>query len=533
METHAKNVDADFLINYTAQIMRNIGLTLNAGGSIFYKTYRNDYASTDGLNVPGIYSLSNSTGSILTFSEDNPLWGYRYKKEIRSLYAAANFDISKYAFLTLTGRNDWSSTIAAGNNSYFYPSVSVSTVISDYVHLPKWISYLKARASWATVSSDLDPYQIVQVYNKLPSWGSTSMVTYPDNLINPDIKPQKTSSLELGLNISFLNRITLDFTYYRNSDTNQILDMLLSQASGFYSHKINGNTYTTNGVEAMIEAEAIRTPNFKWDVAVNLSHSVKKLTDIYDGKTYFGNYKKGDRADDIYATVWQRTSDGTLIVDETGQPIKDPYQRKVGHANPDLRFGLQNTFKYKDFTLNIDIDGAIGGLIYSTLSPKLWWGGKHPESVEYRDEEYATGKPVYVPDAVVVTGGKVEYDINGNIVSDTRTYKKNELAVGWQSWCQNYPYRATVTDKMDKHFANTFNRSYLKLRYISLSYDMHRLIPHDGIIKGLSVNIFANNVALWAKAPWIDPDISGDDSSNNGASDPTARYIGFGVNMKF
>lgn len=124
------NVDADVLVTYTKSFLNDINLTLNAGSSIFYRTYRNDYASTDGLNVPNIYSLKNSTGSILTYDPEMPYWGTRNEKQIRSVYGAVNLDLSKYAYLTLTGRNDWSSTIAKGNNSYFYPSVALSTVVS-------------------------------------------------------------------------------------------------------------------------------------------------------------------------------------------------------------------------------------------------------------------------------------------------------------------------------------------------------------------------------------------------------------------
>ncbi len=528
-----RNVDADLLATYTKDVLPEVLLTANLGASVFYRNYRNDYASTDGLNVPDIYSLNNSTGQILTFNSNYPWYGTRNEKEIRSVYASLTFDISKYAYLTLTGRNDWSSTLAKGNNSYFYPSVAVSTVVSDYVKLPSFVDQLKLRASWATVSSDLDPYQIQQVYSKLANWGAVTQVAYPNDLINPDIKPQKTSSADLGLSFSLFRRLDFDFSYYRNVDSNQILDMIISPSSGFSSRKVNGNKYTTNGFEFMVNARAIAQKDFKWDVSLNLSHSVKKLTEIYGGETYYGDYKVNDRFDDYYATVWQRNPEGKVIVDGTGQPIRDPYQRKVGHANPDLRYGLQNVFKYKDFTLNVDFDGAIGGLIYSTLSPKLWWGGKHPNSVQYRDAEYATGKPVYVPDAVVVTGGEVKYDINGNIVSDTRTYAPNKQAVDWQSWCQNYPYRATVTDKMDKTFANTFNRSYLKLRYVALAYDFHRWLNKGSAVKGLVVTLFANNLALWSKAPWIDPDISGDSDNNSGAADPTARYVGMGVNIKF
>ena len=357
------NVDADVLMTYTKSFMSDINLTVNAGSSLFYRRYRNDYASTDGLNVPGVYSLNNSTGSIITFDASNPLCG------------SVNIDLSKYAYLSATARNDWSSTIATGNNSYFYPSVAISTVISDYVKMPKFIDYLKVMASWATVSSDLDPYQILQVYNKENYWGSNPVMSYPSALVNYDIKPEKTTSWEVGLSTSLFGRVSLDFSYYRNIDTNQILDMLISQASGFDSRKINGNKYTTNGIEFMASVKAINTKDFKWDFDLNASHSVRKLTEIYGGEEYFGNLREGERADAFYATVWQRDPSGTVIVDATGQPLADPYQRNVGHYEPDVRLGLQNKFKYKNFTLTVNMNGAIGGLMFSNLSPKLWWGG--------------------------------------------------------------------------------------------------------------------------------------------------------------
>ena len=266
---------------------------------------------------------------------------------------------------------------------------------------------------------------------------------------------------------------------------------------------------------------------------------VRKLTEIYGGDEYFGNLREGERADAFYATVWQRDPSGTVIVDANGQPLADPYQRNVGHYEPDVRLGMQNRFKYKDFTLTINMNAAIGGLMFSNLSPKLWWGGKHPNSTMYRDEEYANRDaegnpmPVYVPNAVTVVSGEATYDTHGNIISDTRVFKKFDKAVDWQSWCQNYPYQATVTDKMDKFFANTFSRTYLKISQIALSYDFKKHLPKDGLVKGLTATIFCNNAALWAKAPWVDPDISGDTGENDGSNDPTGRYVGFGVNLTF
>ena len=158
-------------------------------------------------------------------------------------------------------------------------------------------------------------------------------------------------------------------------------------------------------------------------------------------------------------------------------PLRALFKTKVGNQSPDVRFGLQNTFKIKDFTVNIDMDGAIGGTLISTTTQKMWWGGKHPKSTMYRQEEYDNGgKPVYVPEGVNIVSGEVTYDVNGNIVSDTRVYKKNETAVNIQTWAQNYPYRAVVRTEESELFANTFSRSFLKLRRVAVTYDLTKFI---------------------------------------------------------
>ncbi len=524
--THQTNVDADLLATYTENITPDIQFTLNAGTSMFYRTYRQEYQSTDGLIVPYVYSINNTQGPAITSAN-------RTEKSIRSIYGSANIDFYQYMFLTVTGRNDWSSTLPSSNNSYFYPSVSMSTLISEYIKLPKQIDYLKAYASWAVVSTDLDPYQISAVYNKSTNYGSTPSVTYPSSLVNYNIKPQKTTSWEMGLSTSLLrNRLTFDVTYYHTLDENTIIDLSISNSSAFSTRKVNGNKYTTNGWEVMANIQPIKNRDFQWDVNLNWSKSVKKLTEIYGGQKKYGDLKVGSRADDFWGSQWQKSADGQVILDENGMPTKDAYKQYLGHLDPDWRMGMQNRFRYKNMTLAIDMDGAYKGVIYSVLSEKMWWGGKHPGSVKYRDEEYAAGHAIYVPQGVVVTGGELIRDTDGNVISDSRTYARNTTAVDWQQWCQNYPYQAYVSDKENKTFANVFDRSYLKLRRIALTYNFNSMLSKKSPVKGLDVTIFANNVAVWKKVPFIDPDYTGN-SNDAGANDPTARYIGFGLNAKF
>ena len=523
---HQTNVDADILATYTQDLTPDILFTLNAGSSVFYRNYRQEYQSTDGLIVPFVYSIKNTRGPSITDANRN-------EKSIRSVYASVNIDLYKYAYLTLTGRNDWSSTLAKGSNSYFYPSVAVSTMVSEYVKLPTFMDYLKMYGSWAVVSTDLSPYQIISTYTKDTNYGSNPSISYPSSLVNYYIKPQKTTSWEAGLSTSlFRNRISFDLTYYHTIDENQIIDLNISNASGFNSRKVNGNKYTTNGWEIMANVQAIKNRDFQWEFALNWSKSVKKLTEKYGGQKKYGDLKVGDRADAFYGSQWQKSADGELILDENGMPTKDAYKQHLGHLDPNFRMGMQNTFRYKNFTLSVDLDGAYKGVIYSVLSEKLWWGGKHPESVEYRDAQYAAGHPVYVPNGVVVTGGELKRDIDGNVISDTRTYKRNTTAVDWQQWCQNYPYHAYVSYKENEQFANVFDRSYIKLRRVALTYNFTHLLSKQSPVKGLTATVFGNNLAVWKKVPFVDPDYTGD-SNDGGANDPTARYIGMGVNIKF
>lgn len=453
------------------------------------------------------------------------------EKAIESVYGSVNLDLFDGVYLTLTGRNDWSSTIIKGNNSYFYPSVSLSAMLDQYISLPSWMDYLKINGAWAQVSSDLDPYSLYATYSKGILYGSTPSVTYQSDLLNANILPQKTTSYEIGLSTSFLrNRLGLDVTYYHMIDKNSIIQLPISVASGFNNRYVNGNTYTTNGAELIITATPIQSKKFTWNLSTNWSTNIRKLTEIYGGQEKYGDLKLGDRADAMYATEWEKTPDGQLILDSNGMPTQSAFKSYIGNQDPDVRFGLQNTFKFDHFTVNVDMDGAIGGTLISTTTQKMWWGGKHPKSTMYRQEEYENGgKPIYVPEGVNIVSGEVTYDVNGNIISDTRVYKKNETAVNIQTWAQNYPYRAVVRTSESELFANTFSRSFLKLRRVAVSYDFSHLI-HSNSIKGLEVTLYGNNLAVLKKTPYLDPDFGASDSD---LQDPSARYIGVSANITF
>lgn len=523
--TDKLNIDTDVLATYTRAFSRAFSLTANVGASLFYRQLRKGNQSTDGLIVPRVYNLGNSLGPVMA---SNSLT----EKAIESVYGSLNIDLWEALFLTFTGRNDWSSTMAAGSRSYFYPSVAASTLVSQYVKLPAWMDYLKVNGAWAQVSSDLSPYSLCATYGKDVLYGSTPSVSYPGTLPNAAILPQKTTSLEVGLSASALKgRVSIDLAYYRLLDQNSIINLPISEASGFTTRSVNGNEYTTNGFEAVVSGTPIRRGHFTWTAQTNWSTSARKLTKIYGDQEKYGNLRLGDRADAIYDTQWEKTPDGQVILNEkSGLPQKSAFKTKIGNADPDVRFGLQNTFRYRNFTLNIDIDGAIGGTLISKTVKKMWWSGKHISTLDIRRQEWANGgQPGFVPEGVNVVGGSVKYDAEGRIVADDRQYKPNTTVVSYQTWCQNYPYNAAVTTSESAVYANTFSRSFVKLRRVALTCDLMPYIQ-SRLIKGLDVTLFGNNLAVAKKLPFLDPDFG---ASDNDLQDPSTRYIGVSATVKF
>ncbi len=503
----------------------NFGVTVNAGSSTFKRDYRELYQTTDGLVVPFVYNLGNTQGPVKATNTTT-------EKIIRSAYASVNLNVFKSTYLNFSGRNDWSSTLSKANQSFFYPSVSLSSVISDYFKLPAQIDFVKLYSSWASVSSDLDPYSIAATYKKDVTYGSTPSVTYPAGIINPDILPQQSISLEIGASMAFFkNRLSADVTYYNVVDKNQIIDLSISQASAFTSRKVNGNKYRTKGLEISLTGNIIKNEQFSWTSTVNWSRAIQRLEEIYNNQAKYGNLKKGDRADSYYGTVWEKSADGKVILNpNTGMPTKNPFPQYLGYFQPDWQFGFANQFKFKGFQVNLDFDGSIGGVMNSTTIEKMCWGGKHPSSVLYRQEQYDAGKPVFVPDGVIVTGGELTRDVNGNITSDTRTYTSNTKAVDWQAWSQNYPYQARVTESESKLFANVFDRSFVKLRRLSVGYDVNKVFKLKQLT-ALNASLFGYNLAMWKKVPYIDPDFGVGNDGN--LQDPSTRYIGFSLDFKF
>ncbi|MET3732714.1 SusC/RagA family TonB-linked outer membrane protein [Moheibacter stercoris] len=528
-------LDYNFMGTYTKDLFHgDVEIIANAGASGNYWKYNYTSSQTDGLIVPGVYNLGNSQGQVSTSNRIT-------ERLIYSLYATLDIGLFDVLYMNASVRNDWNSTLPAENRSYFYPSLSGSVLLNNLFNMNKsTVDLVKLYGSWAKVSGGLDPYSLNNYYvTGEMNYNGNQSAYYPSLLANSNIKPQTTESYEVGLSSSFFHkRLTLDMAYYRTLDYNQIIALPVSESSGYNTRYVNGNEYTTNGLEITVGIVPIKTENFNWKTTLNFATSEQKLTEIYGGQERFGNLRLNDRIDSYYDYKWMTNSEGQVILNAaTGMPTRDPYVKYLGHFNPDWTFGFNNTFKYKNWKLDIGIDGSIGGVMRSQIVEKLWWGGQHPSSTLWRDQEYASGHYVFVPNGVNVVGGEIVYDVNGNILSDTRQYAAHTTPISWQAWSQNYPYQARVLEDEDEMFANVFDRTFIKLRSVVLEYDFTSLLNPNSFIKGISANISGYNLALWKKSKGLmsDPDfqIGGPSGSGNDIQDPSSRWIGMGFNVKF
>lgn len=494
------NSISDILLNVRKSLASKFNINTNIGASVNWSEKRNYESKTDGLNIPGLYSLENTTNPTISKSMIT-------EKQINSLYATFEVSYDDALFLNATARNDWSSALPKENNSFFYPSVSLSSVVSKLVNLPEQISFLKFRTSWARVSNDLAAYQISPSYGVSPTRYYDSKayngLNYPGTLNNRLIHPETSTSIEFGTDIRFYkNRIGLDFTYFEVEDKNDIINYPVSLASGFNYKKMNANKYKRSGCELSLKLVPVFNNKFKWDMKINASTYKRTLSELPEGQSSLNGVKPGQRMDIIRGTQFLRTKNGDIIYDK-GLPTRTADKKILAYSNPDFIFGIGNTFKYKNISLNIFVDGRIGGSIYSQTIAKMWWGGTHPGTVNKWREDYANSKINYIGDGVIANGDN---------------YTKNNIPVSYQSWVNSYKYR---TDE-----SNIFDASFIKLREISVNYSLPSRY-FSNFIKAINVSLTAHNIAMWSKIKMIDPD-----TGSGELQTPSPRTFGFEIKIK-
>lgn len=379
-------------LKYQNRIAEDIGFSGSVFGNLRTVSVKSLFARTDrGLTVPGVYDLSNSIMPTVSTND-------RALRQVGSVYGFMDVDYKSMLFLNLTGRFDKSSTMPVKNNTYFYPSASLSAVISQMVTLPKVISALKIRGAYANVASDFvnesaqyDIYKLLPAYSNYGRWAnSMTGVTYTDVLPNPDLVAERVKTAEIGLETRlFNNRLGFDFAFFRNLEGPRIIELATSVTSGVRARQTNGLTLLRKGIELSIDGTLIQQKDFSWNVMVNASTNHAWLHDIDGHQTRSGNVRVGERWDGYYVNDFQRDEKGMPIVGTNGLPAYNPYVSRIGYSDNKFTASISNSFRYRDFSFSFLVDGRFGGLIKNVQDAKQWGSGTHPESAnEYRLKDW-------------------------------------------------------------------------------------------------------------------------------------------------
>ena len=519
-DTNYFDITSDLGFKYSNDLTEDISINAEVAYSNYYRNYSFHQSATDGLNIPGFYNLDNNSGSTL-FGEN-----IVEKETIHSFYGFVDVEFYNAFYLTFTGRNDKVSTLPENNNSFFYPSISGSVVLSSLFDLPTWTSFAKLRGSWSRVSEgkidENNPYSHIQAYEKGTSWNGTPSTYFGSSLLDQNLKPETSDAWEIGTYLRFFNnRIGFDFAYYQSRDYNNLIYSPISETSGYNSLLLNGDVYKRKGVEFTLDFAPVRNDNFKWDTQINLSQYRRYQEEIYGGKEQTENFiNVGDRTDEIYASVYQTNENGEVIF-ENGYPVADPYNRYIGYDEPDWTYGISNNLRYKNFNLSFLFDGRIGGLMYSTTNQKMWWGGTSPGTVNQFRDAANNGESTYIGTGVKVVSGEATYDVNGNIINDTRTYAPNDVPVNYINFMQ------TTSNGQNKNY-HYYKETFIKLREVTLTYNFGKTILDKSPFTDLSLSLVGRNLWLSSDIPNVDPD-----SGTDNLQAPSTRNIGFNINAKF
>lgn len=530
-EIYERELQTDLIGTVTRPIGTNWTFKGIVGHQFNQRTIRRSRVLSDGLNIDQLYTFANAQSNVAS--------NFYSRREIFGAYGDFSFDYRNFLFLNVTGRNDWSSTLPVENNSYFYPSASVSFVLSEAfpnlgIIKRDILSYAKIRANYANVGSDEDPYQLAFTYNPLTQASDiyTFNILYPiggasafgaTNVLPPtNLRPQQQTSYEFGTELKFFGgRVGLDLTYYRNLNYDQIISIAVPQSTGYSARRLNVGEISNTGVEAMLTVTPLKTRSgFRWDAAVNFNRNRNRVESLAPGLTEFVT-TSGDgfgifvvarpgETFNIQGVGWLRDPAGNIVINPT-TGLRTPGPRKLlGNIYPDWTMGINNSFSYKGLDVSFLIDMRKGGVVNSQTVGIVRGSGLAAETA------VNNRTPFIDPGVIRNTDG---------------TFRPNDKTVAsvQQYWSQ--------LDNSVSPENNTFDGSYTKLREVRIAYSLPRTLVGKTPFGNIAVGLEGRN--LWiikSNVPHIDPEanVLGTGIIGEGlerGSIPSSRSIG--ANLRF
>ncbi|MEI7524534.1 MAG: SusC/RagA family TonB-linked outer membrane protein [Mariniphaga sp.] len=507
-----REVNTDFIIAYDRNIGKDFNFTFNLGGNRMDRVTQSNTGVAPELAVPGVYNVANSAVTPQTTN-------YYASKRVNSLYAFGQLGYKNALFLDYSVRNDWSSTLPANNNSYYYPALSLSGVLTDLLKVESDVlSFAKLRASWAQVGGDTDPYSLSPTVAFGGGWNASTKLlnlAVPNLLPNTTLKPQTNESVEFGADVRlFKNRVRLDVTYYNQKSINQIVNIPISAGSGYTAKTINAGRIDNKGIEVLLEVTPVKTKDFKWDVTFNFAKNQNKVVSLAEGVEQFtlGSYwslqvlaQPGGAYGILWGYDYKRDTKNNIIY-TNGLPSQGDL-KNLGNATPDWLGGMLNEFTYKRFNASFLIDTRQGGSIYSMTTTWGRYAGALKETLLGREGG--------------IVGKGVMSDGNGG-------FKTNTVVASAEAF-----NKASYTS--DIAYSSIFDASFVKLREIKLGYTFKNSAKLA--IKDVNVSLVGRNLAILStKVPHIDPETAFTNGNVQGLEYgqlPSARSLGFSISCKF
>lgn len=502
------------MANAKRDLSKKISLNASAGANLMQQRDEINSGAFTGLIVRDLYNYRNALGRV-TYTP------FLFKKEIQSVFGDVVFGYDNSVFLEITGRNDWSSTLGPGNNSYFYPSASLSAVFSDWVKW-KWLSFGKARASVAQIGSDTDPYRIYPAFNVPGMFGSDPTLGKDPALANSNLKPERSTEVEAGVELKFLNnRIGLDVTVYNRITNDLIVPLQVSQTSGYNSFFSNIGKSRTRGLEIEFSATPLELKNgFSWTIGANFAMNRSRLLELnFPNNPTVDRYIVGtERRRNSVSTVaivgqplfmltgtdYLYDANGNKIVDESGLYMASDATKVLGTTQPDFVGGVSNTFSYKGISLSALLDYQKGGSFFSYTNMYGKASGILYETAA--DDIRETG---------VIAPGVTEAGTPNTVKISAANHFKN-----------NFGLKANAGDIYDAGF--------IYLREVRLGYELPE--KWANVIKARNARLTFYGRNLWlmhSNAPNVDPSNIINSDSNiqglEGGALPSVRS--FGVNL--
>ena len=533
----------DFLANFADKYLDDkLDVNVNVGVNMNERNSTVMTGQTDDLTFEtGFWDLSNgATKSELSEGQS--------KRRLVGLFGDVTLGWDEMLYLNLTARNDWSSTLPINANSYFYPGATLSWIFTRLIPKNDILEFGKLRLAYGKTGNDADPYQTAVrfIQGTSRAYYGTDVAKFPMNGVNSfqasstigssDLKPEMTTEYEVGLNLALLkNRINIDFSFYNRETKDQIFTLPVDPATGYSYMVTNFGNVRNRGIELLVNTTPIQTKDFRWDLGFNFSKNQNKVlsmpASVEGGKTTIYNFSAGNDAvyfyaeegnpmGEFYTYMPQYTEDGKLIVGSDGQPILTTELQDTGkNMNPDWIGGVTTAFYYKGFSLSGALDIRKGGYMFSRSKNLMQFTGNGSITT------YNQRRPFIIPNSVYEDGtenttpimlGGGDYE-----VGDYQTYYND---YGWGLGGEAY----------------LVNKSYVKLRNITLAYQLPKSIVNQLYLSDVTLSLFCNNVFTWTHKSntFIDPESStrGNDLEGQFGElyvNPSCRTFGFNVGIKF